>query len=182
MIKKILKKLANYLHSGKTKDLESPLQENENEYLLEKASACISPCHERLYNSNEYDEGISLKFKKLITDVINICGTAIRINIDDSEISIYIDDLNKIKTNSNTNNYHDYCQIYIIKDIGFKMESVSDISTAYKDENIFNDIYPIASNYIKVKNSKNFEEIYSKCTLNTIIMRNNNLDSLLNDN
>lgn len=183
MIKKILKKLTNYLHSGKPKNLESPLQENENEYCKEKLSE-NQPCRsDRLYNSNEYDQVVSLKFKKLITDIINICGDieGVKISVNDSDMNIHIDDLSKIKTNSNSNKC-DYCEIFILKNYGFTMRTNDDISTSYQDENIFNDIYPIASNYIKVKNSKNFEEIYSKCTLNTIIMRNNNLDSLLNDN
>lgn len=182
MIKKILKKLAKYLQSEIIENSKSTLQENDN-YI----KACEPKrCHSGLYNPNEYDQEISIKFKKLVIDIINICneveGVYVNIRDDDTYININIDELDKIKIKPNNQHYNEYCQITIIKNVGFRMESHNNISTAYIDENIFDDLFPIVKNYIKIKNDKNFEEIYSKCTQNTIIMRNNNLNLLLNNN
>lgn len=132
----------------------------------------------------EYDASVSEKFKKMVMDLIEYKNT-INISISTSSINISVDSLKNISSNPNSSgptsklsSGSDNLDLSINKK-GFKINHGYRNMSSYNDDKIFDELYPIISERVKQINADNFNVIWEKIIKESKIIRNNNLDQIL---
>lgn len=164
MKKKDLKKIAKII-TEEIRNYNSPVPEKIDEY-----SWC------------EYDPEVSAKFKKMILSLSNYKNN-LRFDVSDSRISISTEDLTLIKSvkakPNQLYNEENYLRIEVIKD-GFSVNHGYNKRSFYKDDNMYNDLIDDIKDITKKINSDNFLEIWDDVMKESGVIRDSNLDDLLN--
>lgn len=133
---------------------------------------------------SEYDSEVSDKFKKMVLNLANYKNN-ININIDNNRISISTGDIKSVKTpikrNSNTlYNDDNYVEMSLVKNLGFSVNYGYKLRSNYKDEKLFDELQPILVQKLKEINADNFNEIWSDLMKESGVLRDSNLDDILN--
>ena len=133
---------------------------------------------------SEYDSEVSEKFKKMVLNLATYKNN-ININVDGNRISISVGDITSVKTpikrNSNTiYNEDNYVEMSLYKSLGFSINYGYRLRTNYKDEKLFDEIQPILVQRLKEINADNFNEIWTELMRESGVLRDNNLDDILN--
>lgn len=136
----------------------------------------------------EYDEEISAKFKKLFNNIIKYPDN-IKINYTSSYINIEIGDIKFIKKSrpQSTNGSiklssgEEQLSIYIFKDKSFMLTHGYNRQTKYSDVNMYNELIDITKDKVKEVNANNFNSIWENISKESGILRDSNLDEILND-
>jgi len=128
-----------------------------------------------------YDEEVSNKFKKLIKNIIKY-NNNININISELNINISTNDIKDIKKYSNNliHSEDNYLELSINKS-GFSLNHGYRKSSRYNDDKIFDELKPIIENRLKEINSENFNSIFDEVMKVSGMLRDNNLEELLED-
>ena len=159
-VKKIVKKLVKQITSYK-RDLR-PIKES------------INYC--------DYNSDVSERFKKLVLCIIEYKDN-ININVSTDSFSISIPDISLIKKPAQKGRlYNDdnYLEIVVNKSEGFSINQGYSKRSNYKDTKIFNELHSIVNKRLKEINDENFGEILENILKESGIMRDNNLEELLN--
>jgi hypothetical protein len=189
-IKKISKKIFNQLDKNYSFKRKSNLSKRDSDPSPSYAS----------YNGEEtpaddeyvceYDESVSGKFKKLFTNIIKYPDN-LRLNYTLSSISIEVGDIKSIKKSSNVSyattnqssktikSSDDRLTIYILKDKYFSISKGYNITTKYKDQNMYNDLIELVMDKVKEINANNFNSIWEDISKESGILRDSNLDDIL---
>lgn len=147
------------------------------------------PIMKQSYNGDwaEYDQEVSDKLRTMVLNLLNYKNN-LNININDYSLSINTDNLSGVKqTRISTSggltklSDEDYFSVEIIKDSGFSINKGYNLRSNYKDENIFNEILPIATAKLKEINNQNFTDIWNDVMKESGLMRDNNIDELLKE-
>lgn len=133
---------------------------------------------------SEYDTEVSEKFKKMVLNLANYKNN-ININIDSNRISISTGDITTIKSQlkqkSNTlYNDDNYVEMSLVKNLGFSINYGYKLRSNYKDEKLFDELQPILVQKLKEINADNFNEIWTELMRESGVLRDNNLDDILN--
>lgn len=165
MKKKKLKKIAKHIFTeiNSLKKLDSSLRERVD-YVA-------------------YDSDVSEKTKKLILKLITY-KDSVNINLSEESLSVSTPDITNIKKKSNKNvpyNDSNYLDIQVIKDEGFSINLAYQKRTNYADKNMFNELIFLVSKRFTDINRENFEDIWNKVMKESGIIRDNNLEQLLNE-
>lgn len=138
------------------------------------------------FSMSEYNKDVSDKFKKLIFNLLPYIDN-LNVHISTDYISISCEDTKILKkqlvSNNGASKYvgndDNYLEINIRKDSGFSISSGYRLRSSYKDIKIYDDLVFEISNKLQRKNSNNFEKIYSKVMIDSGIIRDSNLDEIL---
>ena len=171
------------MKSKKIKKMAKLIHEEFRNYESESRPMKIS---EEISNGDwsEYNPEVSEKFKKMILNLANYKNN-ININIDTNRVSISTGDITSvkkpIKRSSNTlyNDDH-YVEMSLVKGLGFTINYGYKVRSNYKDEKLFDELQPILIQKLKEINADNFNEIWSELMKESGILRDNNLDDILN--
>ena len=171
------------MKSKKIKKMAKLIHEEFRNYESESRPMKIS---EEISNGDwsEYNPEVSEKFKKMILNLANYKNN-ININIDTNRVSISTGDITSvkkpIKRSSNTlyNDDH-YVEMSLVKGLGFTINYGYKVRSNYKDEKLFDELRPILIQKLKEINADNFNEIWSELMKESGILRDNNLDDILN--
>ena len=133
---------------------------------------------------SEYDPEVSDKFKKMVLNLATYKNN-ININVDGNRVAISTGDITKVKTpikrNSNAlYNEDNYVEMSLHKNLGFSINYGYRLRTNYKDEKLFDEIQPILVQRLKEINADNFNEIWTELMRESGVLRDNNLDDILN--
>jgi len=133
---------------------------------------------------SDYDSEVSEKFKKMILNLATYKNN-ININVDDSRISVSVGDITKVKTpikrSSNVlYSEENYVEMSLHKGLGFSINYGYKLRTNYKDEKLFSELQPILIQRLKEINADNFNEIWTELMRESGVLRDNNLDDILN--
>ena len=133
---------------------------------------------------SEYDPEVSEKFKKMVLNLATYKNN-ININVDGNRISISVGDITSVKTpikrNSNAiYNEDNYVEMSLHKSLGFSINYGYRLRSNYKDEKLFDEIQPILVQRLKEINADNFNEIWTELMRESGVLRDNNLDDILN--
>jgi hypothetical protein len=133
---------------------------------------------------SEYDSEVSEKFKKMILNLATYKNN-ININVDDNRISVSVGDITKVKTpikrSSNVlYSEENYVEMSLHKGLGFSINYGYKLRTNYKDEKLFDELKPILIQKLKEINADNFNEIWTELMRESGVLRDNNLDNILN--
>jgi hypothetical protein len=133
---------------------------------------------------SEYDSEVSEKFKKMILNLATYKNN-ININVDDSRVSVSVGDITKVKApikrSSNVlYSEENYVEMSLHKGLGFSINYGYKLRTNYKDEKLFDELKPILVQKLKEINSDNFNEIWTELMRESGVLRDNNLDDILN--
>jgi len=109
----------------------------------------------------------------------------INISVDNSRISVSVGDITtvkrSIKRSSNTLYSEDnYVEMSLHKDLGFSVNYGYKLKSNYKDKKLFDELQPILTQKLKQINSDNFNEIWTELMRESGVLRDNNLDDILN--
>lgn len=143
-----------------------------------------SPTAEKIeeYTWCEYDSEVSNKFKKMILSLSNYKNN-LRFDVNDNRICITADDLTLIKSgklgSNRLYNEENYLRIEVLKD-GFTVNHGYNKRSFYKDDNMYNDLIDDIKDITKMVNSDNFTEIWTDVMKESGVIRDSNLDDLLN--
>lgn len=131
---------------------------------------------------SDYDPDVSDKFKKMVLQIIQYKEN-LRINITDSNISIYINDIKNLKSNysSKLSSEEDYLEISIIKDIGYSISKGYRKSSQFRDKDIFNQLESLVKDRLSKINKENFNDIWENIMLESGLVRDNNLLDILKE-
>ena len=136
------------------------------------------------FSMSEYNKDVSDKFKKLIFNLLPYIDN-LNVHISTDYISISCEDTKILKNQLSNNgakcvgNDDNYLEINIRKNSGFSISSGYRLRSSYKDIKIYDDLVFEISNKLQRKNSNNFEKIYSKVMIDSGIIRDSNLDEIL---
>ena len=164
MKKSKLKKLAKLLHQQVTN--------------YEKS---LRPIREKI-NYNDYDLEVSEKVKSLILNIIQYKNN-IHISFGDDFFSISTSDATQIKKQRIKNFLHSdeyFFEVSVQKEEGFTLNYGYSRKSSYYDKDIFNDMSTIVKNRLKEINDENFSDICESLMKDSGIMRDSNLEDLLN--
>lgn len=147
----------------------------------------LSPLKSEVSNGewSEYDPEVSEKFKKMVLNLANYKNN-IHISIDSNRVGISTSDIttvkNSIRKTSGNMVYSDdnYVEMSLHKGLGFSINYGYKLRSNYKDENLFNELQPILVQRLKEINADNFNEIWSDLMKESGILRDSNLDDILN--
>lgn len=133
---------------------------------------------------SEYDPEVSEKFKKMVLNLATYKNN-IHINIDSNRISISTGDITTVKKANkrgpNTPYSEDnYVEMSLVKKLGFSVNYGYKVRSNYKDEKLFDELQPILVKRLKEINADNFSEIWSELMKESGILRDSNLDDILN--
>ncbi len=134
---------------------------------------------------SEYDPEVSEKFKKMVLNLANYKNN-IHISIDSNRVGISTSDITTVKnpTRKTSSNmvYSDdnYVEMSLYKDLGFSVNYGYKLRSNYKDEKLFDELQPILVQRLKEINASNFNEIWSDLMKESGILRDSNLDDILN--
>lgn len=129
----------------------------------------------------EYDIDNSDKFSEMVTNLLNY-KEGLNIRIYNNSISINTDDIKNVKTISNPRklvNDDNRLEIEIIKDTGFTINQGYIKRTGCKDENIFDTLLPLVKKTMLDINKENFNYIWNEIMIESGIMRDINLQKLV---
>jgi hypothetical protein len=164
MKKKDLKKIAKII-TEEIRNYNSPMSEKVEEYTW---------C--------EYDSEVSNKFKKMILSLSNYKNN-LRFDVNDTRICITTEDLTLIKSGKASSNrvYNEdnYLRVEVVKD-GFSVNHGYNKRSFYRDNNMYNDLIDDIKDITKKINSDNFTEIWTDVMKESGVIRDSNLDDLLN--
>ena len=171
------------MKSKKIKKMAKLIHEEFRNYESESRPMKIS---EEISNGDwsDYNPEVSEKFKKMNLNLANYKNN-ININIDTNRVSISTGDITSvkkpIKRSSNTlyNDDH-YVVMSLGKGLGFTINYGYKVRSNYKDEKLFDELRPILIQKLKEINADNFNEIWSELMKESGILRDNNLDDILN--
>jgi hypothetical protein len=141
----------------------------------------LRPIREAINYCN-YDSKVSERFKKLVLCIIEYKEN-ININVYNDVFSISVPDASLIKKPLQKGRLHsddNYLEIIVNKSEGFSINYGYTKRSNYKDVNIFNELHPIVDKRLKEINAENFGEILETLMKESGIMRDNNLEQLLN--
>jgi len=164
MKKSKLKKLAKLLHQQVTN--------------YEKS---LRPIREKI-NYNDYDPEVSEKVKSLILNIIQYKNN-IHISFGDDFFSISTSDATQIKKQRIKNFLHSdeyFFEVSVQKEEGFTLNYGYSRKSSYYDKDIFGDMSTIVKNRLKEINDENFSDICESLMKDSGIMRDSNLEDLLN--
>jgi hypothetical protein len=171
------------MKSKKIKKIAKLIHEEFRNYERESRPMKMS---EEISNGDwsEYDPEVSEKFKKMVLNLANYKNN-ININIDSNRISINTGDITTIKKpikrSSNTIYSDDhYVEMSLMKNLGFSINYGYKVRSNYKDEKLFDEIQPVLVQRLKEINADNFNEIWSDLMKESGILRDSNLDDILN--
>jgi hypothetical protein len=133
---------------------------------------------------SEYDSEVSDKFKKMVLNLANYKNN-IDINIDSNRIRISTGDITTVKSSlkrkSNTLYTDDnYVEMSLVKNLGFSVNYGYKLRSNYKDEKLFDELQPVLVQRLKEINADNFNEIWSELMKESGVLRDSNLDDILN--
>lgn len=133
---------------------------------------------------SEYDPEVSEKFKKMVLNLATYKNN-ININVDSNRVSISVGDITSVKTpikrSSNVlYSEENYVEMSLYKDLGFSINYGYKLRTNYKDEKLFSELQPILVQKLKEINADNFNEIWTELMRESGVLRDNNLDDILN--
>ena len=169
MKSKKMKKLARLIHD------EVIRNRREDKVMLKESRSD--------YDWSEYNPEVSEKFKKFILNLVNYRNN-LNINITEERISISASDISSLKKVKHGNNYpvaeDDYIEIFISKGEGFHINKGYNLKTNYIDENMYDEVVSEIKAKLKKINADNFNEIWSIIMKDSGLMRDNNLDDILN--
>lgn len=136
----------------------------------------------------EYDSDVSDKFKKMVYNLIKYPDN-LSLSFDTSNININIEDIKQLKsvsTNYNNNKISNGdCRLHITiyknstNTGGFTMTQGYNKHTKYLDPKIYDDIISDIKDRVKSINSENFNGIWDNVARESGILRDSNLDDLL---
>jgi hypothetical protein len=129
-----------------------------------------------------YNPDVSAKFKKIILQLLNYSEN-LNISLSDDSISISCSDVTSLKNSNNkSKNFNDdnYIEIYIHKSDGFSVTYGYKWKSNYRDSELYDELKQIIEENIIEKNRKSFENIWEKLMLDSGLLRDNNLDEILN--
>ena len=171
------------MKSKKIKKMAKLIHEEFRNYERESRPMKMS---EEISNGDwsEYDPEVSEKFKKMVLNLANYKNN-ININIDSNRISIGTSDITTVKSSlkrkSNTLYTDDNCvEMSLVKNLGFTVNYGYKIRSNYKDEKLFDELQPILVQKLKEINADNFNEIWTELMRESGVLRDNNLDDILN--
>lgn len=158
--------------------IENSIKNTMDHYLSPKKG--VQP---ELEDNSEYDPEVSDKFKKLVYNILNY-STNLNINISSDLISISCDSVKRIKNSQNNNmkvnTDEDYLEIAIRKS-GFSISRGYRLRSNYKDYNMYDDLISDVKDRLKKRNSDAFNSIYSDIMKDSGLIRDTNLDDILED-
>jgi hypothetical protein len=132
---------------------------------------------------SEYDSEVSDKFKKMVLNLSNYKNN-INISIDSNRLSISTGDITNVKMPKRSSNtlYNDdhYVEMSLVKNLGFSINYGYKVRSNYKDEKLFDELQPILVKKLKEINADNFNEIWSELMRDSGILRDSNLNDILN--
>jgi hypothetical protein len=133
---------------------------------------------------SEYDPEVSEKFKKMVLNLATYKNN-ININVDSNRVSISVGDITSVKApikrSSNVlYSEENYVEMSLYKDLGFSINYGYKLKTNYKDEKLFSELQPILVQKLKEINADNFNEIWTELMRESGVLRDNNLDDILN--
>lgn len=136
------------------------------------------------YKLAEYNVEVSEKFKKLVMNLLTYSEN-ISINVNDNRIAISTGDLKAIKSSNYKSNVisneEHYLELVISKEHSFHINRGYTKRSNYKDTEMYNYLFPIVTAKLQEINSNNFNEIWNEIMKDSGMLRDNNLDDLLND-
>jgi hypothetical protein len=168
----------------KKKEIKKIAKQIFKQFKLEnEANTPVKSSYREEFDWSEYDEDTSSKFKKMILQIIEY-NSNLRINLNESNISISINDIKLLKSNNLGKNSSDdnYLEINIVKDVGFLMVKGYNKRSQYKDTKMFNELDNIIKDRLKIINRENFNEIWDNIMVESGLIRDNNLLDILKDN
>lgn len=136
----------------------------------------------------EYDEEVSLKFKKLFNNIIKYPEN-IKITHASTYINIEIGNIKYIKKSPTPSSNgtvklssgEEQLSIYIFKDKCFSITQGYSKQTKYTDVNMYNELIDIVKDKVKEINANNFNTIWENISRESGILRDSNLDEILSD-
>jgi len=137
-------------------------------------------------NYNDYDVVVSQKVKNLILNIIKYKDN-IHITIGDDYFTVSTNDATKIKNNQGikVNPYKIsedyYFEISVQQDEGFTLNYGYSKRSNFLDKSMFSELSPVIKQRLKEINAENFSEIWETLMKDSGIMRDNNLETLLDD-
>jgi hypothetical protein len=171
------------MKSKKIKKMAKLIHEEFRNYERESRPMKMS---EEISNGDwsEYDPEVSEKFKKMVLNLANYKNN-ININIDSHRISISTGDITTVKKvnkrSPNTLYSEDnYVEMSLVKNLGFSVNYGYKLRSNYKDEKLFDELQPILVQKLKEINADNFNEIWSELMKESGVLRDSNLDDILN--
>lgn len=170
------------MKNKKIKKLAKLIHEEVRNY--ERADKPVKAIDDYGNDWSEYDPEVSEKFKKMILNLSNYKNN-INVSVDDNRINISTGDIKTIKTplpGSKRNSLYsddNYLEMSLIKNVGFTINYGYKLRTNYKDEKLFDELHPIISKTLKEINANNFNEIWVELMRESGILRDNNLDNIL---
>jgi len=165
MKKKKLKKIAKIIYSqiSSLKRTERPIREK--------------------YEYVNFDELVSDKTKSLILGLISYREN-VSIHYSDDEFVISTQDITNIKKKFSGNTIYtdeNYLEITVTKNEGFSINLSYQKRTHYQDKKMYSDLIDTIKDRVKEINRENFTDIWTKVMQESGIMRDSNLDQLLDD-
>ncbi len=129
---------------------------------------------------SDYDEEVSSKFRKMFLSLLEH-RTNIRLETNDSLISITSEDVTSIKKSQKSKLYteENYLRLDITK-FGFKINRGFKHLSSFRDDHIYDDLIDIVKKFQQKYNSEVFNYVWSEIMKDSGIVRDNNLDDLLN--
>ncbi len=138
------------------------------------------------FTIGEYNKEVSLKFKKLFNNIIKYPDN-IRVNYTLDTITIDVANsklLKKQHQNTNTGTFAatglESVNIYILKGGFFSITQGYSKFSKYVDVDMYNDLIEITKNTMIQSNIDNFDSIYDSISIESGIIRDSNLDEILN--
>jgi hypothetical protein len=155
-IKKLAKLISNNLYDINYM-VKTPVKSSEYEFITESS--------EEVFN----------KFEKLIKNILNY---DVNIEINEDRLCLYNNSYKAIKTQKKQANEDEFLEVSINKDyftinIGYQKRS------KFKKQGVYDYFYDIFFETLKNKNNNNFEETYNMIMKESGLLRDENLDKLL---
>ena len=129
-----------------------------------------------------FDSEVSTKTKKLILGLVSY-NEGVNINFSDDEFIISTQDITNIKKKYSRNAIYseeNYLEIFVSKE-GFTINYAFKKRTNYEDKDMYNELVDIVKEKLKDINRENFTDIWSKVMQESGIMRDSNLEGLLEE-
>ena len=124
---------------------------------------------------------MSEKTKNLILKLIDY-NDNVNINFSSESLSFSTPDITNIKKRASKNTlYNDdnYLDIHVIKDEGFSINLAYQKRSNYEDKEMYSELIDIVSKRVMEINRENFTDIWDKVMKDSGIIRDNNLEQLL---
>ena len=164
------------MKKGKLKKLAKLLHQQVRDY-----DRISRPTREKI-NYNDFDPEVSERVKNLILTIIKYKDN-IHISSSDEYFSVSSSDATQIKKPRIKGHSHsddNYLEIGVQKGEGFTINYGYSRRSNYYDINLFDDLNLIIKERLKEINAQNFSEICEGLMKDSGIMRDNNLEDLLN--